>query len=94
MTIVNDGPCYIDLVGVSDKEVFDYAESLHRITEGLGLKYLKFTDLFKLIGNESSPTTAEEYASRIGKHMERLLASFFPLAMTSTRKSDRIRMAF
>ena len=77
-TIVSDGLCYNDLLGVSDEEVFDYANGLHRITEGLGLKHLKFTDLFELIGSESSPTTAQEYAGRIGKLRERLFVSFIP----------------
>jgi len=78
VTVVSDGSCYNDLLGVSDEEVFDYAKGLHRITESLGLKHLKFTDLFELVGSESSPTTAEEYASRIGKLKERLFVSFLP----------------
>ena len=49
VTIVSDGLCYKDLLGVSDEEVFGYAKGLHLITEGLGLKHLKFMDLFKLI---------------------------------------------
>ena len=78
VTIVSDGVCYNDLLGVSDEEVFDYAKGLHRITEDLGLKHLRFTDLFELMGGESSPTTAEEYASRVGKLKERLWVDFLP----------------
>ena len=78
VTVVSDGICYNDLLGVSDKEVFDYAKGLHRITESLELKYLKFTDLFELIGSESPPTTAEEYASRVRELRERLFVSFLP----------------
>ena len=78
VTVVSDGPCYNDLVGVSDEEVFDYAKGLHRITKSLGLKHLKFTDIFELDNSESSPTIAEEFASRIGKLRERLLVSFLP----------------
>ena len=78
VTVVSDGLCYNDLLGVSDEEVFDYAKGLHHITESLGLKHLKFTDLFELIGSESVPITAEEYASRIGKLKERLFVSFVP----------------
>lgn len=78
VTVVSDGLCYNDLLGVSDEEVFDYAKGLHRITESLGLKHLRFTDLFELMGSENSPTTAEEYASRIGELKERLFASFLP----------------
>ena len=78
VTVVSDGLCYNDLLGVSDEEVFDYAKGLHRITEVLGLKHLNFTDLFELIGSERSPTTAEEYASRIGNLRQRLFVSFRP----------------
>ena len=78
VTVVSDGLCYNDLLGVSDEEVFGYTQGLHRITESLGLKHLQFTDLFELIGSESSPTTAEEYASHIGKLRERLFVSFLP----------------
>lgn len=78
VTIVSDGPCYNDLLGVSDEEVFDYANGLHRITKSLGLKHLKFTDVFELANSESSPATAEEFASRIGKLKERLFVSFLP----------------
>lgn len=77
VTIVSDGVCYNDLLGVSDEEVFDYAEGLHRITGGLGLKHLKFTDLFELLGDKS-PATAEEYASRVGKLKERVFTEFLP----------------
>lgn len=78
VTIVSDGLCYNDLLGVSKEEVFDYAKGLHRITDVLGLKHLKFTDLFELIGSERSPNAAEEYASRIEKLRERLFVSFRP----------------
>lgn len=78
VTIVSDGPCYNDLLVVSDKEVFEYAKGLHRITESLGLKHLEFTDIFELAGSESSPITVEEYASRIGMLKERLFVSFLP----------------
>ena len=78
ITIVSDGLCYNDLMGVSDEEVFNYANGLHGITDALGLRHLRFTDLFELIGCESSPNTAEEYASRIGKLKELLFASFLP----------------
>lgn len=78
VTIVSDGLCYNDLLEVSNEEVFDYAQGLHRITKALGLKHLKFTDLFELIDSEKSPTSAEEYASRIEKLRERLIVSFRP----------------
>ena len=78
VTVVSDGLCYNDLLGVSDEEVFDYAKGLHHITEVLGLRHLKFTDPFELIGSEMSPTTAEEYASRVGKLRQRLFLSFRP----------------
>ena len=78
VTIVSDGICYNDLLGVSDQEVFGYAKGLHRIAENLGLKHLKFTDPFELMGNESQPSTAEEYASRVGELKERLFDSFLP----------------
>lgn len=78
VTIVSDGPCYNDFLEVSDKEVFEYAKDIRRITESLGLKHLKFTDIFELAESESSPATAEEYASRIGKLKEHLFVSFLP----------------
>ena len=78
VTIVSDGVCYNDLLGVSDEEVFDYAKGLRRITASLGLKHLRFTDIFELVGSESPPTTAEEYATRIGELKERLFVSFLP----------------
>ena len=78
VTIVSDGLCYNDLMGVSDEEVFNYANGLQRITDALGLRHLRFTDLFELIGCESSPNTAEEYASRTGKLKEDLFASYLP----------------
>ena len=78
VTIVSDGLCYNDLMGVSDEEVFNYANGLHGITDALGLRHLRFTDLFELMGCESSPNTAEEYASRIGKLKELLFATFLP----------------
>ena len=78
VTIVSDGLCYNDLLGVSDEEVFDYAKGLHRIVESLGPKHLKFTNLFELMDSDSSPTSAEEYASRVGKLRENLLVSFLP----------------
>ena len=78
VTIVSDGLCYNDLMGVSDEEVFNYANGLHEITDSLGLKHLRFMDLFELMGCESSPNTAEEYASRTGQLKELLFASFLP----------------
>ena len=78
VTIVSDGLCYNDLLGVSDKEVFNYTKGLHRIAESRGLEHLRFTDIFELIGNEPSPTTAEEYSYCIGQLKERLFASFRP----------------
>ena len=78
VTIVSDGPCYNDLLGVSDKEVWDYAQGLHRITQRLGLKHLRFSDLFELVGAEEPPTTAEEYANRIGDLKEHVFSSFTP----------------
>lgn len=76
VTVVSDGPCYNDLLGISDEEVFDYARGLHRIVRSLELKHVRFTDIFELAERESPPLTAEEYASRIGKLKERLFASF------------------
>ena len=61
---------------------------------GLGLKHLKCTDLFDLIGSEKSPTNAEEYASHNGKLGEDLFASLLPLGMTSTRTIQRITTPF
>ena len=78
VTIVSDGVCYNDLLGVSDEETFDYAKGLHRITEQLGLKHLKFTDLFELIGGENSPKTTADYASRVGKLKDRIFSEFLP----------------
>ena len=78
VTIVSDGPCYNDLLGISDEEVFDYAKGLHRIARSLGLKHLRFTNIFELADRESSPFTTEEYTSRIGKLKEHLFASFLP----------------
>lgn len=78
VTIISDGPCYNDLLGVSDEEVFDYARGLHRIAGSLGLTHLKFTDIFELADNESSPTTTDEFASRVGELKKHLFWSFLP----------------
>ena len=78
VTIISDGPCYNDLLGVSDKEVFEYARDLHRIAGNLGLTHLKFTNIFDL-ADESSPITTDEFASRIGELKKRVFLSFLPL---------------
>lgn len=78
VTIVSDGCCYNDLLCVSDEEVYRYAEGLHRITEKLNLKHIKFTDLFDLEGSESAPVTEQEYAKRVGDFKERLFKSYLP----------------
>lgn len=78
VTVVSDGACYNDLLGVSDEEVFNYAKSLQHIAERLGLKHLRFTDVFEFLDGEVSPTTAEEYSSRVGDLKQRLFALFLP----------------
>jgi pyoverdine/dityrosine biosynthesis protein Dit1 len=79
VTIVSDGCCYNDLLGVSDEEVFRYAEGLHRIVDRLGLKHIRFSDPFELIeGRHNVPITEEEYASRIGELKDRLFSSYLP----------------
>lgn len=79
VTIVSDGCCYNDLLGVSDEEVFRYAEGLHRIVDRLGLKHIKFSDPFDLIeGRHNVPVTEEEYASRIGELKDYLFRSYHP----------------
>ncbi|EAW12213.1 isocyanide synthase family protein [Aspergillus clavatus NRRL 1] len=79
VTIVSDGCCYNDLLGVSDEEVFRYAEGLHRITEKLQLRHLRFSDPFELIeGPEHVPTTEAEYAQRIGAVKDLLFNSYLP----------------
>ncbi|PYH43121.1 isocyanide synthase family protein [Aspergillus saccharolyticus JOP 1030-1] len=79
VTIVSDGCCYNDLLGVSDEEVFRYAEGLHRIVDRLGLKHLRFSDPFDLIeGKHNVPVTEEEYASRIGELKDRLFTTYMP----------------
>ena len=94
VTVGSDGLCYNDLLGVSDEEIFDYAKVPHRITESLGLKHLKFTDISELIGSESLLTTAEEYASCIGKLKERLLVFFLCSEYDFNRTSNRITIPF
>ncbi|KAF7712292.1 Uncharacterized protein PECH_003740 [Penicillium ucsense] len=79
VTIVSDGCCYNDLLGVSDEEVFRYAEGLHHIVDRLGLKHIKFSDPFDLIeGSHSVPYTEEDYASRIGELKDRLWDTYLP----------------
>ena len=77
ITIISDGFCYNDLVGVSDEDVFAYAKGLHRIAKSLGLKHLKFADIFELIGSESPPCIAENNANRMEKFRD-FLVSFLP----------------
>jgi len=78
VTIVSDGCCYNDLLGVSDEEVYRYAEGLHRITKKLGLRHIKFSDLFDLMGSGSSPASEEEYTRRIGDLKNQLFTSYLP----------------
>ncbi|EPS26257.1 Isocyanide synthase B [Penicillium oxalicum] len=79
VTIFSDGCCYNDLLGVSDEEVFRYAEGLHRIADRLGLKHLKWSDPFDLMeGPHSVPVTEEEYASSIGPLKEHMFTAYLP----------------
>ncbi|KAJ5302226.1 hypothetical protein PENANT_c008G04629 [Penicillium antarcticum] len=73
ITIVSDGCCYNDLLGVSDEETYRYTEGLHRIVDRLGLRHIRFADPFDLLdGAPSVPVSEEEYVSRIDDLKERL----------------------
>ncbi|CAI7621953.1 unnamed protein product [Penicillium crustosum] len=73
ITIVSDGCCYNDLLGVSDEVTYRYTEGLHRIVDRLGLRHIRFADPFDLLdGAPSVPVSEEEYVSPIDDLKERL----------------------
>ncbi|CAI7589021.1 unnamed protein product [Penicillium glandicola] len=73
ITIVSDGCCYNDLLGVSNEVTYRYTEGLHRIVDRLGLRHIRFADPFDLLdGAPSVPVSEDEYVSRIDDLKERL----------------------
>ncbi|KAJ5613830.1 hypothetical protein N7528_007484 [Penicillium herquei] len=74
ITIVSDGCCYNDLLGVSNEETYRYTEGLQRIVDRLCLRHIRFADIFELVdGALSVPVSKEEYVS----HIDTLKAHLF-----------------
>ncbi|KAJ5894309.1 hypothetical protein N7495_006000 [Penicillium taxi] len=75
ITIVSDGCCYNDLLGVSDEETYQYAEGLHQIVDRLGLRHIRFAGPFDLLeGSSNVPISEEEYVSRVQDLKQRLFS--------------------
>lgn len=79
ITIISDGPCYNDLLGVSDKEVYSYARSLENICERLRLKHVRFSNIYTLSGKKN-PSTYLEYMETIDSIREEIFTDFLPNA--------------
>ncbi|KAI1752712.1 Clavaminate synthase-like protein [Xylaria castorea] len=77
LTIVSDGITYNDILGVSDKEVWQYGQQLRKMAEQNHCHYIRFSRICDLFGAEHESGKLDEavYLARVSEYRNLLEAN-------------------
>ncbi|RPB14591.1 hypothetical protein P167DRAFT_484328 [Morchella conica CCBAS932] len=79
VTIASDGIVYNDLLGVSDRDVWIYGQTLRKISESSGFNHIRFIPLRDLLGLDlSEPVSEETYVAQAQNFRDKMSQLYTP----------------
>ena len=76
--IIPDGIVYNDILGVSDEDVWNYAEEVQNLIKRLHLFHLRFVPLHCIFSNTLPTPTCKEYCSLVKEWRNQLFTQWLP----------------